>query len=76
MFRYGGLLHLGTLLGTKAAEITIWVILAHFCWARNYLQLSFEFFENLAVLADFTVSAECLADFADFVDFADFSDCL
>ena len=29
--------------------VTIWVILAHFCWVRNYLQLSYEFLRILLI---------------------------
>ena len=39
MFRYGGVLHLGTLLGTNAAGC--WLVLVPICWTGNYLQLSF-----------------------------------
>ena len=37
----------GHLAGYKSCCLaTIWVILAHFCWARNYLQLSYEFLRD------------------------------
>ena len=61
----------GHLAGHKdCCLVTIWVILAHFCWARNYLQLSYEF---LRILLIFSVLSECLAVFA---DSADFPECL
>ena len=64
MFRNGGFLHLGTLLGHKDCYLapissmvftssqgsTIWVILAHFCWTGNYHQLSWEFLRILLIL--------------------------
>ena len=41
----------GHLAGHKGCYlVTNWVILAHFCWARNYLQLSYEFLRILLIL--------------------------
>ena len=41
----------GYLAGHKGCcLVTNWVILAHFCWARNYLQLSYEFLRILLIL--------------------------
>ena len=40
----------GHLAGHKGCcLVTNWVILAHFCWARNYLQLSYEFLRILLI---------------------------
>ena len=41
----------GHLAGHKGCcLVTIWVILAHFCWARNYLQQSYELLRILLIL--------------------------
>ena len=44
----------GHLAGNKGCcLVTNWTILAHFCWARNYLQLSYEFLLILLILLTF-----------------------